>query len=377
MVTAETEAKFARDGVKLVSAELGRKLFREELTRIAGTPVEVVCGEAAWDTREEELGAIHLQKGVASSETSVHAKDGEPLLGAAAAQAQPTGERIVTLELDRAQHLYLDEHMLDGKQVLPAAAALEMLAEAGRMLWPGWQVAEVREHKLMKGVELDSKPRRLRILILPPPYGSSEGFEVTAQLQSEFAPGKMQTHYRAVLRLAQNLPDAVPAERIRHAEKSLTIAKAYDEWLFHGPRFRVIEKIEGLSRAGAGARVRASRPQQWLAKCAPDGPAWVFDPALLDAAAQMAWLWSRAFRDEAALPTRFGRVSRYCGHCPERMHMEYARTDTDDPSLIRGNFTFFGPQGEPVLAIEELDSVASAALNRFGGTARVGQKATA
>ncbi|MGH8214053.1 MAG: SDR family NAD(P)-dependent oxidoreductase, partial [Rhodanobacteraceae bacterium] len=133
MVTAETEAKFARVGVRLVSAELGRRLFREELTRTAATPVEVVCGEAAWDTREAELGAIHLQEGVTLSRTS-HAKNGEPLLGAAIAQAQPTGERIVAVDLDRAQHLYLDEHVLDGKQVLPAAAALEMLAEAGRML---------------------------------------------------------------------------------------------------------------------------------------------------------------------------------------------------------------------------------------------------
>ena len=376
MVTAETEAKFARSGVKLVSAELGRKLFRDELTRTAGTPVEVVCGEAAWDTREAELGAIRLREGNVPSETPVDARQEEPLLGGAVAHAQPTGERIVSIDLDRAQHLYLDEHMLDGKPVLPAAAALEMLAEAGRMLWPGWQVAEVREHKLMKGIEMGSNARPLRILIHPPPYGSSEGFEVTAQLQSEFAPGKMLTHYRAVLRLSQGLPDAVPAERARHTEKSLTVAKAYDEWLFHGPRFRVIGKIEGLSRAGAGARVRVSHPQQWLSGCAADTD-WVFDPALLDAAAQMAWLWSRAFRDEAALPARFGRVVRYRTRFPERMHMEYERIETADPSLVRGNVTFFDEQGEPVMAIEELDSIASAALNRFGGTANVAQGAVA
>jgi hypothetical protein len=122
--------------------------------------------------------------------------------------------------------------------------------------------------------------------------------------------------------------------------------------------------------------VRVSRPSEWLAGCAADGPAWVFDPALLDAAAQMAWLWSRAFRDEAALPTRFGRVTRHRASCPERMHMEYSRTDTEDPSLIRGNVTFLDEHGEPVLAIEELDSIASAALNRFGGTATAGQKVT-
>ena len=60
----------------------------------------------------------------------------------------------------------------------------------------------------------------MRILILPPPYGSSEGFEVTAQLQSELAPGKMLTHYRAVLRLAQELPEVVPAENVCATRKN-------------------------------------------------------------------------------------------------------------------------------------------------------------
>lgn len=49
----------------------------------------------------------------------------------------------------------------------------------------------------------------------------------------------------------------------------------------------------------------------------------------------------------------------------------------DDPTLIRGNVTFFDEQGDPVMAIEELDSVASAALNRLGGTARTAESASA
>ena len=91
----------------------------------------------------------------------------------------------------------------------------------------------------------------------------------------------------------------------------------------------------------------------------------------------MAWLWARAYRDESALPTRFGRVVRYRDALPTRLHMEYERVATDDPALIRGNVVFFDDQGEPVLAIEELDSVASAALNRLGGTARAAEDTAA
>ena len=107
----------------------------------------------------------------------------------------------------------------------------------------------------------------------------------------------------------------------------------------------------------------------------PESRAFRLSPGLLDAAAQMAWLWARTFRDESALPTRFGRVLRFRDRCPPRMHMEYTRIEVTDPTLIRANVVFYDDAGEAVLSIEELDSVASAALNRLGGTARSAEDA--
>ncbi len=86
MVTAETEAKFAEKGVSLVSAALGRRLFRQELVRVAGTPVEVICGEAPWESREAELGRIRQ---------APPAPMLGPLLGNGVPASRPTGERIV------------------------------------------------------------------------------------------------------------------------------------------------------------------------------------------------------------------------------------------------------------------------------------------
>ncbi|WP_425259604.1 SDR family NAD(P)-dependent oxidoreductase [Rubrivivax sp. RP6-9] len=369
MVTAETEAKFAAKGVELVSAAVGRGLFRDELARAAGGPVEVICGAGPWERHEAEVGVIRLQPEAPEAHAAPQAPCIGPLLGAAAVSARPMGDQVVALTLDP-RHLYLQEHAIDGTPVLPAAAALELLAEAATALWPGWKVVEVREFKLMKGVELKQPTRALQVVISPPPYGSSEGFEVNAALQTDLGQGRGLTHYRGVVRLEQQLP---VGERCRpgvHAEKSLTPARAYGEWLFHGPRFQVIEEIAGLSSAGAATRVRATHPSQWLQGRAPDSAGWVFDPALLDAAAQMAWLWARAFRDESALPARFGRVVRYREVFPARMHMEYERIATDDPAVVRANVMFFDDDGEPVMLIEELESIASAALNRLGGTAR-------
>jgi acyl transferase domain-containing protein/NAD(P)H-dependent flavin oxidoreductase YrpB (nitropropane dioxygenase family) len=362
MVTADTEAKFAAKGVTLVSAEVGRRLFREELARRAGGPVEVVCGAGPWERHEAEMGVIRDKPALPTGPVL------GPLLGPAVVSSRPMGDQVVALQLDD-RHLYLHEHAIDGTPVLPAAAALELLAESASVLWPGWKVVEVREFKLMKGVELKSASRPLQVVISPPPYGSSEGFEVNASLQTDLGNGRGLTHYRGIVRLEQQLPTGEPGRPGVHQEVSLSPAKAYGEWLFHGPRFQVIESIAGLSAAGAASRVRATHPSQWLRGMGTDAKGWLFDPALLDAAAQMAWLWSRAFRDESALPARFGRVARYRDTFPARMHMEYQRVATDDPTVVRANVMFFDDAGEPVMLIEELESIASAALNRLGGSA--------
>jgi NAD(P)-dependent dehydrogenase (short-subunit alcohol dehydrogenase family) len=362
MVTADTEAKFAAKGVTLVSAEVGRRLFRDELLRRAGGPVEVVCGAGPWEQHEAGIGAV--REAPVPPEGPLLA----PLLGSAVVSTRPMGDQVVALQLD-ARHLYLQEHAIDGTPVLPAAAALELLAEAAAVLWPGWKVMEVREFKLMKGVDLKSSARPLRVVISPPPYGSSEGFEVNASLQTDLGSGRGLTHYRGVLRLEQQLPLGESGRPGVHTEVSLSPAKAYGEWLFHGPRFQVIESIAGLSAAGSASRVRSSHPSQWLRGVGAESKGWLFDPALLDAAAQMAWLWSRAFRDESALPARFGRVVRYRDPFPARMHMEYQRLPSDDPTLVRANVMFFDDAGEAVMLIEELESIASAALNRLGGSA--------
>ena len=370
MVTADTEAKFAEKGVALVTASVGRRLFNDELCRATGAPIEIICGVGPWEQHEAAIGIVR-EIDPAPPRASIG-----PLLGAATITARPTGDQVLALTLD-ASHLYLQEHCIDGTPILPAAAALELMAESAKVLWPGWKVVEVRDFKLMKGVELKDATRLLSVLINPPPYGSSEGFEVNASLQSELSGGKAMTHYRCVVRLEQQIPLGLPGEVSVHSEKQLSVAKAYGEWLFHGPRFQVIDAIDGLSVAGSAAQVHATHPSQWLSGLSPESAGWVFDPALIDAAAQMAWLWARAFRDESALPARFGRVARYREVFPERMTMVFDRVQVADDSLVRANVSFIDAEGALVMSIDDLESVSSAALNRLGGTARIAVEKTA
>ena len=362
MVTADTVAKFAAKGVTLVDAATGRWLFADAVARAPGGPVEIVCGAGPWEAHEAEVGALECAAPLALGDSL------GPIIGAATVSTLTTGEQLFAVRID-ARHVYLAQHRIDGVPVLPAAAAMAMMGDAVRTLWPGWKVVETRDFRLIKGVDMKDADRTLHVVIQPPPYGCSEGFDVAATIRSDLGGGRWIVHYRGVVRLEQQLQGEFPRQPAQHAAKQLSVASAYDEMLFHGPCFQVIESIDGLSERGSVAQVRPSRPSEWLASVPPAHDQWTFDPALVDAAAQMALLWARSLRGESCLPARFGRVARLREQLPPKMTMEFELIPVDDTSLVRANVYFLDAASQAVLVIEEMECIASAALNRLGGTA--------
>jgi len=155
----------------------------------------------------------------------------------------------------------------------------------------------------------------------------------------------------------------------RHDQHRLTVATAYDELLFHGPCFQVIEAIDGLSERGAAARVRSTRPIDWLTGSGADQQEWIFDPALVDAAAQMALLWARTVHGHSCLPARFGRIARLRDTLPARLRMAFDNVPSADRHLVGANVYFVDDADRVVMLIEGMECVGSAALNRLGGTA--------
>lgn len=362
MVTAETEAKFADKGVLLVTPEMGRPVFRYELTSGNASPVEIICGQGPWEQYEAARSADELA--AHESNTTLG-----PLLCKVDVATDPKGRNLVAFKLDN-NHLYLDDHLIDSVPVLPAAVALEIMAEAATSLWPGWLVTEALDIRLLKGIELKDRGEKIFVSVHSPTYGSSERFEVAVAIYSQQDDGsKQRIHYRGVLGMQQQLPVNNPFRPKTHTDRQLSSAKAYAEFLFHGPIFQVIENIEGLSENGATALVRSSRPSEWLEDIHTSSNQWIFDPALVDAAAQMAIVWSRTFHNETSLPVRFGKITRHIVGLPERLRMCFERLDYDKPHVVRADVYFLNEDKEVVFAIEELECVSSEALNRLGGTA--------
>jgi NAD(P)-dependent dehydrogenase (short-subunit alcohol dehydrogenase family) len=361
MVSGETRRKFEAKGLQLIEPQGGALVCREEILHGPIEDVEIVVGEGPWEKHETDQSMIRTSDIAASAPRS-----SLPLLAGATARPGPRGRRSILRTLSLEYDLYLDQHRIDGVPVLPAAVALELAAEAAAAVWPQWYVAEVTELRLLKGLLLEGdKPRAIEITVLGTEHGDATGFNASVEIRS--AGDKGPAHYHASLRLTDQMPETeAPGRLIEPGPAPLTAHQAYRDLLFHGPCLQVVHHLAGLDATGIVADIVGSDPSA-LIRDAGAQDRWLFDPALLDAAAQLVWVWSCLQADAVALPNRFGPVRRFAGAGPARklvLRIEPAARPTPQ---VRAEVLVLDEAGRLVFAIDELESTASTALNRLRG----------
>ncbi|WP_075222045.1 type I polyketide synthase [Acuticoccus yangtzensis] len=365
MVSDETRRKFEGKGVILVEPAGGAEACRDEILKAPTDMVEVVFGEGPWEKHETDQSAL-LASAVAAEVVGKGDASALPMLPGVTNTEGARGGRLLTRTLSLAHDLYLDQHRIDGAPVLPAACGLEMAAEAGAMVFPGWEIVEVSDVRALKGLRLEGdKPAPVEITVLASEHGDASGFNAAVRIKSAGEKGAL--HYSAALKLADRLPEAEVMDLpIDPRSATITAHQVYREMLFHGPCFQAMTALVGMDETGIVADIVSRGPgDQFVAICAP-GAAWLFDPSLIDTAAQLAWVWSIAHRGAPALPNRIGPVRRFAGAgAPARMVL-HVRQDVEAPALSSEVF-ILDADGRTVMVIDELESTSSEALNRFRG----------
>ena len=365
MVTPEAQRKFEKMGVVLVPPAAGRRLFMDEITRSPLSQVEVIGGEGPWEAREAERGAFHTTANSAVAEKDKIKTHAYPLMAGSLQSSGPRGEIIFRRTVNAQNDYYLSQHLLDGTPVMPAAVALEIIAEAAATAWPDWVVNEVSNLRVLNGIKLNDDNLDLEIVALASSHGDASGFEATMILRP--AGEETKPYYRASVHLGSEQLESAPYQSTLQAGKASTdVVRAYREWLFHGPYLQTMQSIYGLEKRGALAVIEPSKPEQWLPYAASD-KGWLFDPGVIDSAPQMAIVWAHVMRSASALPNRFGRVTRYgkgpLGTC--RMHFLTHVDQTEDQ--VKADVAFVDENNQLRLLIEEMECTSSPALVRLGG----------
>lgn len=355
MANEEVKRQFVERGVIPISVAAGRQFFANELRYGSKTDVEVIAGEAPWEREEAQQGEWLVSEEVVDS--------GFPFL-TTQPQLQPnstvTLEHTFSLESDP----YLRDHCLDGKPVVPAAVALEWIAEFVQSAWSEWVVAEIHELRVLRGLVLEEKGTPVLFSARAASHADAEGLEISVEI---IDPIRHLPYYRATVVLQAQLQDA-PINPLLPLTtgKSLAPVNVYEQYLFHGRRFQLLSGIARINELGIDAVVQSSPPGQWL-NHAPSSR-WLFDPGVIDTAPQIAIAWLRVQIDSTPLPTRFGKVTRYGTVNPNTALNVALRVtsapSSDSPTLIY-EAVFYDAKGKVYLLLQDIESTSSPTLNRL------------
>jgi NAD(P)-dependent dehydrogenase (short-subunit alcohol dehydrogenase family) len=369
MASPAVKEKFRSQGVIPIPLAAGSQYFVRELLFGSKGDTEIIAGEGPWcrDSRQPQLSE--------SSQTTLPKADRALTLALISQAPELQSNSAFTLRhvFSQARDPYLRHHRLDGKPVLPVAAAAEWLAEFVQAAWPEWTVTEILDLQMLGGVVLADDDAELPVIFqAKATMSSATSLHVTADILEE---SNRRSLYRAAIKLEagwgsvgqghhghqQQTTAIAPSAPLRQG-KTLTAQLAYDRYLFHGPRFQLLTAIHRLSPTGIDASCLVSSPQDWLGI---QNSAWLFDPGLLDLGPQLAAVWSQEIHKTYALPTRFGRIVRYSAPSAQPLTIHF-RIQSHTPNFLSYNAMFITPDRQVVMLVENVESNCTAALNRLG-----------
>lgn len=355
MVSPEVQRQFAERGVHLIPPSVGRRRLNEELRYGRKGEVEVLIGGGGF--KAPELRPAHVAR-------VAH----RPLYGRSPQLSRDSdGSVEVIRNLEPAHDLFLRDHRIDGQPVLPMAAAMELMAELAALGWPELQVAAVRDLRLLSGVVVRGASTAIRVVGRPERLPDTR--RMNARVQIFDAENPRRTHYQATIEMAPALPAAPTLSLPRTADGvpfPLTVDEAYRRWLFHGPRFHGITRIEWMGAAGIEGNLAPSSPREWLAGT-PEG-GWLIDPVLVDCGLQLLVLWVRAQWDMTSLPSRFLAYRRFGVPSGDAIRCQIRIRPDKDSQIVHADLYFFENDGRLLGILEDMEGACSKRLNRVVGS---------
>jgi NADP-dependent 3-hydroxy acid dehydrogenase YdfG len=251
MVTPSLKRLFEERGVPLLSLEQGARLFTDELFNGMNEEVEVVLG------------------------------------------TMPTAAKpALRVVINRDSHPHLDSHRIQDVPIFPMVSALDLFLRATRSERNGGG-AFCRNLRVLRGIRLEGYENGGDPLIV---RASANGaFEIVSAAGTR--------HYEASLDHDHAVQNGFFAASLRGLTPApWSSEELYGSLLFHGPAFRVIESIEGVSDAGIAGMMTGARAKQWT------DSGRTCDGAMLDGGLQLARLWGFHTLGRPSLPMSIGTI---------------------------------------------------------------------
>jgi 8-amino-7-oxononanoate synthase len=238
--------------------------------------------------------------------------------------------RCTTFPVSRLNHVYLNDHQMNGQRVLPLAAALDHVAAAAVATQGDPAAFSVSDFKLE------------RPILVP----DTTWLEVQVKASGEVTLSNGEAvSYRGTVTPPQAL---LPVKPIAPSALPLPLEQFYSGITFHGPRLQGITAIEGLSDEGIVGWVKGCQPADWIKD--PLRSTWAVDPLIVDSSFQLAGYWAWVKEQRAGFPVGFAEYTQVkpFGEGPVKCTVRFTSREGDG---FVGDLTWQDAAGEVIASM--------------------------
>lgn len=347
MVKESLKPLFQREHIQLIPQEEGSQfvLHRLQQPRAATVELVVMKGDLPDDRDRNFTHPKHMPglKHSTNGSTSGH------------------GLKVVLeREVSVGKCPILEDHVLNGRAILPMALLMEWLAQTALHEHPGWHFTGLDNFKILKGVTLHINECKVLQFRIDKPLSQNGHLALESDIIQSLDE-KWTRHASSVIQLSRfPLSGEAPPLLLNGRPED---AEIYEQWLFHGPRLQGIESILATSEQGIRAWVRsAPPPKDWLQL--PWRHHWIIDPLVLDAVFQLAIVWSQRHHDSPCLPTAIGRYRQHQRFKPNsRFQVEFTVQDHQTHRVV-AQVAIIDEQGQLVAALNHLEAILDERLHQ-------------
>lgn len=280
MVTPQLKAYFESNGIKVIPIEVGTDLLIEELEATYGDTIQVVVGS-----------------GIAKPPAS----EPNPEL------KKYTIHRKLRLE----KNPFLQDHVVDGKAVLPMVAGMSWMSNACAGLYPGFKVFGFDDYRVLKGVVFEDDLTDDFTLEIKELEKSADKIILEAMINSHPENSRMpRFHYKANIHLIDKiLSRPVVAHMDLTPREDIDGESFYDDFtLFHNFSFKGVERLLNISREKVTLKCRLP-----IVPPAYQGqfPVQSFNYYMTDIGFQSMGIYAKHYYGAGSLPLKAGQGEHY------------------------------------------------------------------
>jgi hypothetical protein len=268
--------------------------------------------------------------------------------------SEVSGKKQLTLQIPN--HSYLHDHRFQGRAVLPAVEAMQLLALSTRSQWPDLAVNCMRDGAFDKFLYMDdlAGPTAATVIneVEVEDVGVVHAKLLTRHRLKPAGISRLKQHVRLTFDPSGELSGVPPFHHpfeLSGAVISISAERVYAELVPFGPAYQNIDGQLNLSEEGAVARLIC--PTGTDAAGQPLG-----SPFALDAAFHAACVWGQRYAGIVAFPVGFGERKVFASAQPGQRCLSRVvplRSEGDPPVLFF-DVWIFSEAGEPCETVRGL-----------------------